>query len=49
MATITKSWIATTCPKCECRRLFTLNDGWVLVCTICGFEKKLEPTGIVGT
>ena len=47
MAAITKSWLETHCTQCDCRRVFVLKDGWVLVCSTCGVEKKLEKTGIV--
>jgi uncharacterized protein (DUF983 family) len=47
MATVTKSWIETTCPKCACRRVFLLTEGWVLVCSVCGTQKKIEKNGIV--
>lgn len=49
MATVTKSWLETTCPKCEARRLFHITDGWVLVCSVCGQRKTLEKTGIVAS
>jgi hypothetical protein len=47
MATVTRSWIETNCPKCETRRVFYLSEGWVLVCSVCGVEKKLEKNGIL--
>ena len=47
MASVTKSWIETTCDKCACRRVFLVRDGWVLVCSTCGTEKPLAKNGIV--
>ncbi len=46
MATVTKSWFETTCPKCACRRIFHLTDGWVLVCSACGEKRELEKSGV---
>jgi uncharacterized protein (DUF983 family) len=47
MATVAKSWLETQCPKCACRRVFHLTTGWVLTCSSCGHEKRLEKTGIL--
>lgn len=47
MATVTKSWLETTCPRCECRRVFFLSDRWVLTCSVCGETRQLEKSGIV--
>lgn len=47
MATIAKSWIETHCGKCGTRRVFLLQDGWVLVCATCGATKRLEKSGIL--
>ena len=47
MATVTKSWIETNCPKCASRRIFHLTEGWLLVCSVCGTERRLEKNGIV--
>jgi hypothetical protein len=47
MATVTKSWLETKCGKCEARRVFILNEGWVLVCSVCGEQKRLEKSGIL--
>ena len=47
MATIAKSWLVTTCPKCLTRRVFLLTDGWVMTCSECGTKVQLDKTGIL--
>jgi len=47
MATVAKSWLVTTCPKCACRRVFLLNNAWVLTCSECGTHVQLDKTGIL--
>ena len=47
MAAIVRSWIRAFCPSCDTRKVFMLEDDWVLVCDTCGCKKQLEPNGLL--
>jgi hypothetical protein len=47
MAAVAKSWIDVDCPECKCRRVFLRKTGWLFVCSVCGSERTLDPSGIL--
>ncbi len=47
MAAVAKSWLVMQCPKCVCRRIFVVRDGWVMACSECGTTIALDKTGVI--
>ncbi len=47
MSTIVRSWIKALCGECGDRQIFELQPGWVLICSCCGHEKRLEENGLL--
>ncbi len=47
MAAIAKSWMRVHCTKCQCRRTFVLQAGWVLECSACGTIRRLARNGLL--
>ncbi len=47
MSSVVRSWLRAWCPCCEKKQVFVLQTGWVLVCSECGKQKRLEPNGLL--
>jgi ribosomal protein S27E len=49
MSAVVRRWLRLKCTKCEQRRVFVVQKGWVLSCSQCGTQRRLAPNGLVAT
>jgi hypothetical protein len=47
MSSVVRSWLRAFCSCCEKKQVFELKPGWVLVCSQCGHEKRLDANGLL--
>ena len=49
MSAVVRSWLRAWCSCCEKKQIFNLEPGWVLTCSTCGHEKRLDANGLLAT
>ncbi len=47
MSSVVRSWLRAWCTCCEKKQVFVLQSDWVLTCSDCGHEKRLEANGLL--